>query len=229
MGREARRRYGKLSGYAEEEVLPALQVRGLYEIGEDRILGIFPWEKWRVTEAGARARQELESTTREAEENFPEWACGDPERARSFMGMAGPAMLMMPARYPQVAGLSGSGGYSDNEDEEEDVGGAGGAALGSGGAGSASMGGTPGDEEGSEPAGEGAGERPGDQDPGALDPSGFEGLPGLSDSLGAGLSGGFFKDFFGDPGGGSGEGSGEGGSFGDSGGGFGDGGGGGGG
>lgn len=29
VGREARRRYGKLSGYAEEEVLPALQVRGL--------------------------------------------------------------------------------------------------------------------------------------------------------------------------------------------------------
>lgn len=54
VSREAERRYGKLSGYAEEEVFPALRARGLYELGEGRILGIFPREKWRETEAARR-------------------------------------------------------------------------------------------------------------------------------------------------------------------------------
>lgn len=76
------------------------------------------------------------------------------------MGMAGrPAMLLMPALYPQIARLSGPGGHPESGDEEEDEGGAGGAAAGGGTAPSGSASGD--DEVGGDSAGEGAAGGPG--------------------------------------------------------------------
>lgn len=103
----ARERYGELSAYVEEDVLPSLETRGYYEYADDRLLGIIPRKRWRETEAGKRTREDLERTTQEARE-LPELVRRDPERARSFVDGAGPALLLMPFLYPDVAGLSGA-------------------------------------------------------------------------------------------------------------------------
>lgn len=120
--RAAEERYGsKLSAFAEEEVLPALESRGLYERADDKILGLIPREGWRETETGGRARLELERTTEEARENFPGWTRKDPDRALSFLGTAGPAALLIPSLYPQAAvlygGAAGSGGFGEDAEE----------------------------------------------------------------------------------------------------------------
>lgn len=140
----ARERYGDLSGYVEEDVLPSLRERGYYEYADAPILGIIPRKRWRETEAGKRVREDLERTTEKARE-FPEMARRDPEGARSFLGGAGPALFLTPFIFPDIAGLSGAG-FSGGEE-------------------------------------------------GALDPSSFEGLSGISESLDSAMPGGLGDQF----------------------------------
>lgn len=148
----ARERYGELSGYVGEDVLPSLEERGYYQYANDKILGFIPRKRWRETGTGEKVREDLARITEKARE-LPELARRDPAGARSFLDGAGPVLLLMPFLYPDITGLSGAG--------------------------------LPGGGEG------------------ALDPSSFEGLSGISEDLDSAIPAAL-DDWLGSPGSGDG-------------------------
>jgi hypothetical protein len=105
LARAARKRYGRLAGYAEAEVLASLMRRGLYERWEQRFLGIFRYTRWEPTRAGVEARAELERNMSLGEERFGQWVDGDPAQALAFLGVAGSSVLLMSPLHPDIRRL----------------------------------------------------------------------------------------------------------------------------
>jgi hypothetical protein len=59
LAKAAARQYGRLGGYVSQDVLPALEERGLYERKTGRILWIFPTTRWELTPSGDVERSRL--------------------------------------------------------------------------------------------------------------------------------------------------------------------------
>ena len=133
----ASRRFKTLGKYVEQEVLPPLVDQGLYAREERRTLGIFRSTRHTLTPDGEAARDDLRSRMTLAEQEFAGWVRTDPTRAMAFAGLAGAALLLMPALYPelqQMAGLLRPGDsegddVDDAEDDDTEVGAAGGEGL----------------------------------------------------------------------------------------------------
>ncbi len=102
VARAAKGRYGSLRGYVEREVLAALAERGLYRREAYKILWIFPASRHVPTPAGEAARAELEAWRAAGTRGFGELVRRDPARAAAFVGLAGPAVLLMDSLRPDL-------------------------------------------------------------------------------------------------------------------------------
>lgn len=89
-----RKRYGWPGGYVEKEVMPSLADRGLYQRQGpgSPLSGI---SEWKLTRNGENMRQELWQGVFAGEESFGNWVDENPQRALSFLGFAGSAVLLM--------------------------------------------------------------------------------------------------------------------------------------
>jgi uncharacterized membrane protein YgcG len=125
VARAAARHYGKLSRYIDQDVLPALVERGLFERKEGRILWIFPTTRHDYTSEGLAARAELQTLLDLGQQGSLAWR-DDPNRALDYATVAGAAVLMQPDLFPYMrrsrADLSGTdtgyvGAYSSDDDD----------------------------------------------------------------------------------------------------------------
>jgi hypothetical protein len=118
--------YGSSGRFVREEIFPALEARGLYELQRKRFLGLVPYGRWGPTGAGEDARAELGRNVALGERDFGEWVDRDPNRALAYLGLMGPAVLLMTPLHENIqrlnadrrssdAGGSGNSGGSDPE------------------------------------------------------------------------------------------------------------------
>ena len=125
LAQAASRRYKTLGKYLEQDVLPQLVEQGLYVREERRTLMIFRSTRYTLTPEGETARDDLRGRMDLAEREFAGWVRTDPARAMAFAGLAGAALLLMPALYPELqlmAGLlrPGDSGGDDGGDDADD-------------------------------------------------------------------------------------------------------------
>jgi uncharacterized membrane protein YgcG len=102
LAKAAARFYGSLSAYVKQDVLPALEDRGLYGRQDGRILWIFPTTRWVLTPEGTAAREELQRLLTLAEQRFGEWADTEPPRALEYASLAGAALLLQPELFSEL-------------------------------------------------------------------------------------------------------------------------------
>lgn len=105
LAEEVGRRYGSSRGYVDREVIPALQERGLYERRPKRFLGLVPYSDWGPTRAGEAARASLRAEMDLGEAGFGEWVDRNPNRALAYLGLMGPAVLLMTPLHPDIQRL----------------------------------------------------------------------------------------------------------------------------
>jgi hypothetical protein len=82
-------------GYGASVVLPALERRGLYHREQSKRLGLFPTTTWILTDEGLAALEELRRITAIGRDQFAGWVNDDPAKAKAFVEMAGPAILLL--------------------------------------------------------------------------------------------------------------------------------------
>jgi hypothetical protein len=87
---EVMRWYRAGGGYVEAEVLPELRRLGLFE---QRLENGLP--RWRLTPEGEEALVELRALMQTGREQFPRWVETDRARTMEFVGIAGPALLLL--------------------------------------------------------------------------------------------------------------------------------------
>ncbi|MGH3087986.1 MAG: hypothetical protein ACRDSJ_11795 [Rubrobacteraceae bacterium] len=110
---EIENRCGSVEGYVENEVMPSLENRGLYEKKERRILGLFPTTRRELTHSGEAMKAQLEQSKRLGEDRFGDWVVNDRDRALDYLTLIGPAILLMPFLQPDIQQLNeeeGDGG-----------------------------------------------------------------------------------------------------------------------
>jgi hypothetical protein len=112
-------------GYGKAVVLPALEQRGLFRQERSSRLALFTTTTWVLTEDGQAALGELRGIMATGREQFAGWVRQDPDRARTFVELAGSALLLMGGLSPllqqlqrgsAVRGAEPAGGFrSDTE------------------------------------------------------------------------------------------------------------------
>jgi hypothetical protein len=128
LARSAAKQWGSLERFTGRVVIPSLIDRGLYVRESYRILWLITASRLVLTPAGNAARAELEMWLSLANGQFGGWAQQQPNQALAFMGLAGAALFLLPALYPELQGLHrewGSSGFADGG-FSFDLGGAGG-------------------------------------------------------------------------------------------------------
>jgi hypothetical protein len=92
-------------GYGKAVVLPALEQRRLYRREQSSRLGLFPSTTWVLTAEGLAALEELRRIMAIGRGHFAGWVKADPARARSFVDLAGPALLLQGGLTPLLRQL----------------------------------------------------------------------------------------------------------------------------
>lgn len=129
--RAAQAKLGGLDAYLEREVFPALAQRGYVERSEKKKLFVFTQKSWAYTPRGEAAREDLQKMVELGNSQFSTWAQQDPARAAQFALLAGGALLLMPAAFPEMrllrdqfaaGGVDTAGYYADSDDSNWDFG-----------------------------------------------------------------------------------------------------------
>jgi hypothetical protein len=102
-------RYQRSGGYAQAEVLPALEQRGLYRRERYRRLGLFEASRWTLTPEGMSALAELKALLDQARALFGLGTLADPAAVRSHFERTGAAVLLLPGLFPQIRLRQGQG------------------------------------------------------------------------------------------------------------------------
>lgn len=131
LAEHAGRQYRSRKGFAGAVVMKALEERGFYRREQRRFLGIIPYQRWELTVQGEAARAELAGTVRLGESRFRHWVDREPNRALVYLGLVGPAILLMEPLHPDLQRLreeqertgdtGGAGGSGDGGLPEEDA------------------------------------------------------------------------------------------------------------
>jgi hypothetical protein len=129
LAEEAGRRYSSRKGFAEAVVMKALAERGFFRREQRTFLGIIPYRRWSLTRSGEAARARLTVSMRLGESQFGRWVDRQPNRALAYLGLMGPAILLMEPLHPDLkrlheeherAGDGGSSGVPGDGSESED-------------------------------------------------------------------------------------------------------------
>jgi hypothetical protein len=105
LAERARQQYSSRKGFAEAVVMKALEERGFYQRERRSFLGIIPYERWALSRSGEAAREQLELTMRLGESHFGRWVEREPNRALAYVGLVGPAVLLMEPLHPDLQRL----------------------------------------------------------------------------------------------------------------------------
>ncbi len=92
-------------GYGKSVVLPALERRGLYRREQSKRLGLFPVTTWILTDEGFEALEELRRIMATGRDQFAGWVTADPAKAKAFVELAGPAILLLGGIGPLLQSL----------------------------------------------------------------------------------------------------------------------------
>lgn len=87
--------------YRDRDVLPSLAQRGLFELCDDTVLGIFSSKHHLWTPAGVGAQRDLKEWIEVGNARMSDWASNDPPQARAFADGAGAAVLLMKNLQPE--------------------------------------------------------------------------------------------------------------------------------
>lgn len=121
--------YRSRKGFAEAVVMKALEERGFYRRERRSFLGIIPYQRWALSRSGEAAREQLKLTMRLGESQFGRWVDREPNRALAYLGLVGPAVLLMEPLHPDLQrlrevqdrtgdGVGSSGTSGDSQGEE---------------------------------------------------------------------------------------------------------------
>lgn len=126
LAEQARRQYSSNKGFAEAVVMKSLAERGLYRREQKNVLRIIPYQRWVLTRSGEAAKAQLTMTVRLGESQFSRWVDRQPNRALAYLGLVGPAILLMEPLHPALKRLSveyESGGFDGGSPGSVDGGG----------------------------------------------------------------------------------------------------------
>jgi hypothetical protein len=102
-------------GYVQSAVLPALEARGLFARERSTKLLLIPTTRWQVTQDGFAALIELKRLLALRRDSFSAWAQSDPERARAFVALAGPSLLLLDVPVGDLQLIQRSTGAAETE------------------------------------------------------------------------------------------------------------------
>ena len=129
LAEQAGRTYSSRKGFAEAVVMKALAEKGLFRREQRTFLGIIPYRRWALTRSGEAARARLTVSMRLGESQFGRWVDRQPNRALAYLGLMGPAILLMEPLHPDLKRLreeheraveSGASGASVESSEGDD-------------------------------------------------------------------------------------------------------------
>jgi hypothetical protein len=126
LAERASQQYSSRKGFAEAVVMKALDERDFYRREQRSFLGIIPYQRWVLTSSGEVARAQLKLTMRLGESQFGRWVDREPNRALAYLGLVGPAVLLMEPLHPDLQRLrevqertgDGGGGSGTGGDSE---------------------------------------------------------------------------------------------------------------
>jgi hypothetical protein len=109
--------------------MKALEERGFYRRERRSFLGIIPYQRWALSRSGEAAREQLKLTMRLGESQFGRWVDREPNQALAYLGLVGPAVLLMEPLHPDLQrlrevqdrtgdGVGSSGTSGDSQGEE---------------------------------------------------------------------------------------------------------------
>lgn len=105
LAEQAGKRYGQEKGFAEAVVMKSLEEQGFYTRERRSFLGLIPYHRWTLTRAGEAAKAQLTVTMRLGESQFGRWVDREPNRALQYLGLVGPAILLMEPLHPELKRL----------------------------------------------------------------------------------------------------------------------------
>ncbi len=130
LAEQAGRLYRSRKGFTEAMVMKALAEQGFYRREQRSFLGIIPFQRWALTRSGEVAKAQLTVTMRLGESQFGRWVDRQPNRALAYLGLVGPAILLMEPLQPDLRRLreehERSGNTGDSGDSGDSGGGGGG-------------------------------------------------------------------------------------------------------
>jgi hypothetical protein len=109
-------------------VMKAIVEKGYFHREQRTLLKIIPYQRWSLTRSGEAARARLTVSMRLGESQFGLWMDRQPNRALAYVGLMGPAILLMEPLHPDLKRLhevqertgDGGSGISDDASESED-------------------------------------------------------------------------------------------------------------
>jgi len=134
LAEQAGRLYSSRKGFTEAVVMKALAEQGLYTREQRSFLGLIPHQRWAPTRSGEAARAKLVVTMRLGESQFGRWVDRQPNRALAYLGLMGPAVLLMEPLHPDLrrlreehersgdstgSGVAGDGSEGDESPQED--------------------------------------------------------------------------------------------------------------
>jgi hypothetical protein len=126
LAQQASREYGGQKGFFDAVVMPSLADQGFFVLEQRTFLGFTLTEYWKLTGSALEARSTLTASMRLGESQFGGWVDRQPNQAIAFLGMMGPAILLIKPLYPELRRLreqyatSGAGGASGAPNSAQD-------------------------------------------------------------------------------------------------------------
>jgi hypothetical protein len=129
LAEQAGKIYSSRKGFTEAVVMKAIAEKGYFHREQRTLLKIIPHQRWSLTRSGEAARARLTVSMRLGESQFGRWMDRQPNRALAYLGLMGPAILLMEPLHPDLkrlhevqerTGDGGGSGISDDASESED-------------------------------------------------------------------------------------------------------------
>jgi hypothetical protein len=128
LAEQAGKIYSSRKGFTEAVVMKAIVEKGYFHREQRTLLKIIPYQRWSLTRSGEAARARLTVSMRLGESQFGLWMDRQPNRALAYVGLMGPAILLMEPLHPDLKRLhevqertgDGGSGISDDASESED-------------------------------------------------------------------------------------------------------------
>jgi hypothetical protein len=99
---------GTSGSYVMTEVLPSLLSRGLFRhVAEKRLFESSTERHWEITDLGMTKLAELNKLLEIGRGPFREWITSDPAKARAFVEIAGPALILLGDLSKEIRQLIG--------------------------------------------------------------------------------------------------------------------------